>query len=734
MLNHVPQRPFDLDEDLVNKNLRSSKKGAAPGPPGMTTEHLRPLLPDHGGLHLFFRICERLARAEVPDAVVNIIRMGRLTVLSKPDGGVRGIVAGDVVRRLVARTMSQQLSPAVERATSPFQYAMTTRAGCECVAHALQGLTETDPEVTVTSIDGLGAFDTISRGAMLQGLRRVSGAALPFTRMFYGRGSEYLWEMDDGEIHRIPQGEGGEQGDPMMPLLYSLGQHGALEVAHSQFTQGERLFAFLDDTFIVTPTAAGVGHAYGCVEAALRTHCGIQVHVGKTKVWNRAGNRPAICDVLERIAQAEHPRARVWRGSQVPSNEQGIKVLGTPLGHADYVSRHLQTVLEEQHILLDRIPRVQDVQSAWLILLHCASARANYHIRAVHPAATSAFAAAHDARLWQCMCSILQVDPMQVDDVRETATLPLSLRGLGLRSAQRTSIPAFWASWADSLAMIRQRHPDVAVQLVHELEGHPESPCLQAAAHAARSLHEVHGFVPPSWEALSHGARPEPVQPDEFEPGCQRGWWQHEAASKVEAQFRDTNLFSRLDNASKALVRSQGGVGAGLAFTCPLCRVTRLEPHLLRVLLFTSSSSSPPPYRAQLPVWPPTRFHWPPECRGLDLPGGRRQSHNECYASRFGFARAEPVDTRRLEVECRTASLFLVSVQLAVDTTNGQCSTCHLDEARRGAARQDGVALAAARRRKERTYPELVARGARARLVVLGVEVGGRWSRRRTLS
>ena len=58
---------------------------------------------------------------------------------------------------------------------------------------------------------------------MLQGLMRVSGAALPLTRMFYGRPSECLWEMDSGEVHRIPQGEGGEQGDRMVPLLYCLG-------------------------------------------------------------------------------------------------------------------------------------------------------------------------------------------------------------------------------------------------------------------------------------------------------------------------------------------------------------------------------------------------------------------------------------------------------------------------------------------------------------------------------
>ena len=38
---------------------------------------------------------------------------------------------------------------------------------------------------------------------------------------------------------------------------------------------------------------------------------------------------------------------------------------------------------------------------------------------------------------------------------------------------------------------------------------------------------------------------------------------------------------------------------------------------------------------------------------------------------------------------------------------------------------RDGVVLEAARRRKERRHPELVGRG---RLVVLAVEVGGRWS------
>ena len=78
---------------------------------------------------------------------------------------MRGIVAGDVIRRLTARTIAQHVGQAVKEATSPFQYALSIRSGCECVAHVLQALTELDPETTITSIDGISAYETMSRMA-----------------------------------------------------------------------------------------------------------------------------------------------------------------------------------------------------------------------------------------------------------------------------------------------------------------------------------------------------------------------------------------------------------------------------------------------------------------------------------------------------------------------------------------------------------------------------------------
>ena len=135
----------------------------------------------------------------------------------------------------------------------------------------------------------------------------------------------------------------------------------------------------------------------------------------------------------------------------MPSHKRGMKVLGTPLGHTDYIRAHLEKTAAAHQILFDRIPLVEDVQSAWLLLVHCAAARANCFCRVVEPGTVADFCSTHDERLWQCLCSIVQMPPEQPEEVVQAATMSLVLGGLGLRLASRVSEPAYWASWADSL-------------------------------------------------------------------------------------------------------------------------------------------------------------------------------------------------------------------------------------------------------------------------------------------
>lgn len=107
VVEYQPPESFQLDAANFVENVRTAWKGAAPGPSGWTSEQLRLLLDIESDTELLTDLASQLAAADVPAEVVAGLGLGRLTALSKPEGGVRGIVAGDLFRRLVARTISQ---------------------------------------------------------------------------------------------------------------------------------------------------------------------------------------------------------------------------------------------------------------------------------------------------------------------------------------------------------------------------------------------------------------------------------------------------------------------------------------------------------------------------------------------------------------------------------------------------------------------------------------------------
>ena len=81
--------------------------------------------------------------------------------------------------------------------------------------------------------------------------------------------------------------------------------------------------------------------------------------------------------------------------------------MGAPIGSPEYVADQLQNKSDEQETLFTRIPRVEDTQACWLLLLMCASTRANFWLRVVSPEQSLQFAERHDAAVWQCLRAIL---------------------------------------------------------------------------------------------------------------------------------------------------------------------------------------------------------------------------------------------------------------------------------------------------------------------------------------
>ena len=163
--------------------------------------------------------------------------------------------------------------------------------------------------------------------------------------------------------------------------------------------------------------------------ARLQAHAGIQVNLGKTRAWNAGGMLAgwATCPC--------HPTSKGWVS------------LGPFLAATRSHKAFLAEKRASQDALLQRIPAVPHLQSAWLILLLCGAPRANYLLRILPPCRTLAF-------VLRCLERLLSVEePFELDALqRRRAQLPLARGGMGLRFAERRRSAAYWASWVGSFA------------------------------------------------------------------------------------------------------------------------------------------------------------------------------------------------------------------------------------------------------------------------------------------
>ena len=77
----------------------------------------------------------------------------------------------------------------------------------------------------------------------LKNMPRAARAILPFVRLSYAQPSRYSWVDEEGHRRTVTQAEGGEQGDPLMPLLFSIGIQQALEEVAAAMLPVEQLSA-----------------------------------------------------------------------------------------------------------------------------------------------------------------------------------------------------------------------------------------------------------------------------------------------------------------------------------------------------------------------------------------------------------------------------------------------------------------------------------------------------------
>ena len=111
------------------------------------------------------------------------------------------------------KKLAKQFMSDVEKVCPPSQFAFSTRAGTDCVGHAVRAVTDHDPEMTVLSIDGMGAYDNMYRSSIK--MHEVPGMRpLAFRQTSVRTGVDVLLGSGWGEASDPATRRRGTRGSP----------------------------------------------------------------------------------------------------------------------------------------------------------------------------------------------------------------------------------------------------------------------------------------------------------------------------------------------------------------------------------------------------------------------------------------------------------------------------------------------------------------------------------------
>jgi hypothetical protein len=100
------------------------------------------------------------------------------------------------------------------------------------------------------------------------------------------------------------------------------------------------------------------------------------VNLGKLAVWS-----PTASSVPEDVALLG---VDVWK-ADLPSHDCGIKIVGAPIGHVDYIVSVGVQKLGEEAQLISSLLKLPSIQIAWLLLYFCVVPKINHFLRTLCP-------------------------------------------------------------------------------------------------------------------------------------------------------------------------------------------------------------------------------------------------------------------------------------------------------------------------------------------------------------
>ena len=424
----MPPRAFSTAE--VATAALSFPKGSGAGPSGMRPEHFKSVLKNtsaalaNKALGALTRAVNAMGAGKVPAQVRPFFCGARLVAGKKKDSSLRPIAIGNLLRRVVAKCFSSALSSKAAALFAPNQLGVGVRGGAEAIKHAVSEAVKVHPSSWVLQVDLVNAYNGVDRGMVLEEVAAHFPECLAWAETCYGSSS---W-LKFGES-TITSATGLHQGDPLAGLIFCLVLKPVVDAIETEVATLTLNAWYLDD-----------GHVIG-TEEELAKVVDIIVRDGELRglILSRAAtvHPPSIpksvvwCPLDGAGSSDEDP---LQRGIPKVKADDGIVVLGAPVGSSSFVQEQLKKRVDKVRGVVGLLPLLQDPHTELVLLRSCLSLpKIMFMLRAVNTTEHQELLSEFDSIIRGALSRILG-SPL-TDEQWAQASLPAAMGGLGLRSA-----------------------------------------------------------------------------------------------------------------------------------------------------------------------------------------------------------------------------------------------------------------------------------------------------------
>ena len=218
---------------MVSAAIQSMPHKKAVGPDGMVAKQLENIAEkDLDALVSFVR---RALRNDLSAEERRVLGSSTLMAIPKGNGKIRPVAMVSGLGKLVGKVVNTILGKHGLLDQLRFQFLGCRDGSCRLVHAVRTAFEEGGAKTVVVALDMANAYNSVSRRAMIEEVRRLDEKLVPAVLALYGSSSPLFFATDEGEVFELKSNRGVRQGDPAAGALFAIAVHPLVDEVRRAF-------------------------------------------------------------------------------------------------------------------------------------------------------------------------------------------------------------------------------------------------------------------------------------------------------------------------------------------------------------------------------------------------------------------------------------------------------------------------------------------------------------------